>query len=132
MYFTLLDLSGKGYNFIAPCDSTHLGGNTGGFQGGHRVNIIKLQVMFGWSLEWDCKGQISLPHWDGWEIEPPPRAVLYIICPDMSVQKFKLTKVIYFVDLSSQADMTVLVQSVVPSKPVTMTVTSDPVAMVMT
>ena len=28
-------------------------------------------------FEWDCRGQISLPHWDGWEIEKNPRAVLY-------------------------------------------------------
>ena len=34
---------------------------TQGFQGDHGVNIIKLQVMFEWSLEWDCRGQISLP-----------------------------------------------------------------------
>ena len=42
-----------------------------GLQGGHRVNIIKLQVMFEWSLKLDCRGQISLSHWDGWEIEKP-------------------------------------------------------------
>ena len=51
MYFTLLDLRGKDNSFIAHCDPTHLGGNLVGLQGGHSVNVIKLQVMFEWSLE---------------------------------------------------------------------------------
>ena len=51
----------KGLQFYSPL------WNTGGLQGDHRVNIIKLQVMLEWSLEWDCSGQISL----GWEIENP-------------------------------------------------------------
>ena len=38
-------------------------------QGDHRVNIIKLQVMFKWSLEWDYRGQISLPHLDGGKLK---------------------------------------------------------------
>ena len=40
----------KGLKFYSPCGSTHLGGNSGGLQGDHRVNVIKLQVMFEWSL----------------------------------------------------------------------------------
>ena len=47
------------------------GGNTGGLQGDHRVNIIKLQVMFEWSLEWDCRGQISLPTGMGGKLKTP-------------------------------------------------------------
>ena len=27
-----------------------------GLQGDHSVHVIKLQVMFDWSLEWDCTG----------------------------------------------------------------------------
>ena len=46
----------KGLSFIAHCDSTHLGGNTVGLHGDHSVHVIKLQVMFDWSLEWDCSG----------------------------------------------------------------------------
>ena len=56
---------------LAPCDSTHLSGNTGGLQGDHRVKIIILQVMFEWTLEWDCKGANKSAHWDGWETENP-------------------------------------------------------------
>ena len=56
VYFVLLELSGKHYNFIAHCDSTHLGGTSVGLQEGHSVHVIKLQVMFDWSLEWDCRG----------------------------------------------------------------------------
>ena len=56
MYFVLLELSGKDSSFIAHCDSTHLGRNTLGLQGDHSVHVLKLQVMFNWSLEWDCSG----------------------------------------------------------------------------
>ena len=46
MYFTFLDLSGKGYNFIAPCDSTHFGGNT----------AMKTQVFFSGALSGIAEG----------------------------------------------------------------------------
>ena len=49
--FVLLELSGKYLSFIAHCDFTHLE-----LQGDHSVHVIKLQVMSGWSLEWDCSG----------------------------------------------------------------------------
>ena len=42
-----------------------------GLQGDHRVNIIKLQVMFEWNLEWDCRGQISLPTGMGGKLKNP-------------------------------------------------------------
>ena len=35
------------------------------------MNIIKLQVMFEWSLEWDCRGQISLPTGMGGKLKTP-------------------------------------------------------------
>ena len=54
MYFVLLELSRKDKSFIAHFDSAHLDGNTVGLQGDHSVVVIKLQVMFDWSLEWDC------------------------------------------------------------------------------
>ena len=47
-----------------------------GLQGNNSVHVIKLQVMFDWSLEWDCSGLNSLSHWDGWEITKKTRAVL--------------------------------------------------------
>ena len=56
MYFTLLDLSGKDQSFIAHCDSTHLGGNSVRLQGDHSNHVIKLQVMFEGSLEWNGSG----------------------------------------------------------------------------
>ena len=56
MYFTLLNLSGKDLSFSAHCDSTHLGGNSVGLQLDHSAHAIKLQVIFEWSLEWDCGG----------------------------------------------------------------------------
>ena len=63
MYFTLLDLSGKDLNFIASCDSTHLGGNTGGSQG--EYHKITGTVWVG------LQGANKSAHWDGWEIENP-------------------------------------------------------------
>ena len=42
----------KGLKFYSP----HLGGNTVGLQRDHSVRVIKLQIMFDWSLEWDCSG----------------------------------------------------------------------------
>ena len=35
------------------------------------MNIIKLQVLFEWSLEWDCRGQISLPTGMGGKLKKP-------------------------------------------------------------
>ena len=35
------------------------------------MNIIKLQVMFEWSFEWDCRGQISLPTGMGGKLKTP-------------------------------------------------------------
>ena len=57
----------KGLKFYSSLWFHPFGWKHWGMQGDHRVNIIKLQVMF----EWDCRGQKSA-HWDGWEIEPPP------------------------------------------------------------
>ena len=34
------------------------------------MNIIQLQVMFEWSLEWDCKEQISLPTGTDGKLKP--------------------------------------------------------------
>ena len=54
-----------------PCDSPHPFGWKHRGKGDHRVNIIKLQVMFEWSLEWDCRGQMSLPTGMGGKLKTP-------------------------------------------------------------
>ena len=68
MYFTLFDLSGK-INFIAICDSTHLGGNTGGIAGGSQDGYHKITGNV-WVEPWvELQGTNKSAHWDGWEIE---------------------------------------------------------------
>ena len=41
------------------------------------MNIIKLQVMFEWSLEWDCRGQISLPTGMGGKLKNPSSCTVH-------------------------------------------------------
>ena len=68
MYFTLLNLSGKDKNFIAPCDSTHLGGNTG-IAGGSQGEYHKITGNV-WVQPWvGLQRANKSAHWDGWEIE---------------------------------------------------------------
>ena len=63
----------KGLKFYSPLWFHPFGWKHRGIAGDHRVNIIKLQVMFEWSLKWNCGdgggGANKSAHWDGWEIE---------------------------------------------------------------
>ena len=54
-----------------------------GIAGDHRVNIIKLQVIFEWSLEWDCRGQISLPTGMGGKVKNPSSCTVAVSHSDL-------------------------------------------------
>ena len=69
--FGLISVPDVGIELGAACTPSELASDRATAPGHHRVNIIKLQVMFEWSLEWDCRGQISLPTGMGGKLKIP-------------------------------------------------------------